>query len=143
MKTYAHSLKLHEERLTDLGAKKAELMHNIDIKRAELLLERSGSSCARASSAIPARRAATSPTTRADRPRGLPDAPNKRRDALRRDAGLVRLWQSSRRRPTRRRSSTCTIDLDSPDISPAKPTVVELNLHHDHNPEVHVVDAEE
>ena len=35
------------------------------------------------------------------------------------------------------------IDLDSPDISPAKPTVVELNLHHDHNPEVHVVDAEE
>lgn len=37
------------------------------------------------------------------------------------------------------------IDLDSPDISPAKPTVIETDLHHDHNPEAnpHVVDAEE
>jgi len=37
VKTYAHSLKLHEERLSDLAAKKAELAYNLDKKRVELL----------------------------------------------------------------------------------------------------------
>ncbi|WP_437671397.1 BadF/BadG/BcrA/BcrD ATPase family protein [Sorangium sp. So ce131] len=37
VKTYAHSLKLHEEALEDAAKKKAELAHRIDEKRLELL----------------------------------------------------------------------------------------------------------
>lgn len=37
VKTYAHSLSLHQERLEDLGKAKAELSHRIDLKRLELL----------------------------------------------------------------------------------------------------------
>src|SRR5262249_37854020 len=37
VKTYAHSLKLHEERLGDAARKKEELAHAIDKKRLELL----------------------------------------------------------------------------------------------------------
>ena len=37
VKTYAHALKLHEERLQDAGSKKRELVHRIDEKRLELL----------------------------------------------------------------------------------------------------------
>lgn len=37
VKTYAHSLKLHEERLTDSSMRKRELGHRIDQKRLELL----------------------------------------------------------------------------------------------------------
>ena len=37
VKTYAHSLGLHKERLEDLTAKKDELLHRIDRKRLELL----------------------------------------------------------------------------------------------------------
>ncbi|MNM09139.1 R-phenyllactate dehydratase activator [compost metagenome] len=37
VKTYAHSLELHEERLQDLARKKAELQHVIEQKRAELI----------------------------------------------------------------------------------------------------------
>ncbi len=37
VKTYAHSLKLHEEALEDTAKKKAELIHNVDKKRFELL----------------------------------------------------------------------------------------------------------
>ncbi len=37
VKTYAHSLKLYQESLEDLAKKKAELSHNIDKKRLELL----------------------------------------------------------------------------------------------------------
>jgi predicted nucleotide-binding protein (sugar kinase/HSP70/actin superfamily)/activator of 2-hydroxyglutaryl-CoA dehydratase len=37
VKTYAHSLGLHEERLQDLARKKAELQHRLEQKRAELL----------------------------------------------------------------------------------------------------------
>ncbi len=37
VKTYAHSLKLHEEALEDSATKKFELEHNIDLKRLELL----------------------------------------------------------------------------------------------------------
>jgi predicted nucleotide-binding protein (sugar kinase/HSP70/actin superfamily) len=37
VKTYAHSLKLHEERLDDAAKKKRELAHAIDKKRLELL----------------------------------------------------------------------------------------------------------
>src|SRR5678809_717101 len=37
VKTYAHSLKLHEERLQDSARKKEELVHAIDKKRLELL----------------------------------------------------------------------------------------------------------
>jgi activator of 2-hydroxyglutaryl-CoA dehydratase/predicted nucleotide-binding protein (sugar kinase/HSP70/actin superfamily) len=37
VKTYAHSLGLHKERLDDIGEKKAELAHRIDQKRLELL----------------------------------------------------------------------------------------------------------
>ncbi|MBA9086646.1 putative nucleotide-binding protein (sugar kinase/HSP70/actin superfamily) [Fontibacillus solani] len=37
VKTYAHSLSLHEERLQDLAAKKAELQYLLDQKRTELL----------------------------------------------------------------------------------------------------------
>ncbi len=37
VKTYAHALKLHEERLQDVGKKKRELEHAIDNKRIELL----------------------------------------------------------------------------------------------------------
>lgn len=37
VKTYAHSLKLYQESLEDLAKKKAELAHNIDKKRLELL----------------------------------------------------------------------------------------------------------
>ncbi|WP_437950824.1 BadF/BadG/BcrA/BcrD ATPase family protein [Sorangium sp. So ce296] len=37
VKTYAHSLKLHEEALEDAAKKKAELVHRIDEKRLELL----------------------------------------------------------------------------------------------------------
>ncbi len=37
VKTYAHALKLHEERLQDAAAKKHELTHRIDQKRLELL----------------------------------------------------------------------------------------------------------
>jgi predicted CoA-substrate-specific enzyme activase len=38
VKTYAHSLKLHEERLADLRSKKAELEHRLDEKRHSLLV---------------------------------------------------------------------------------------------------------
>ena len=37
MKTYAHALKLHEERLQDAAKRKAELTHAIDQKRLTLL----------------------------------------------------------------------------------------------------------
>jgi predicted nucleotide-binding protein (sugar kinase/HSP70/actin superfamily) len=37
VKTYAHSLQLHRERLEDVGAKREELHHRIDVKRLELL----------------------------------------------------------------------------------------------------------
>jgi len=37
VKTYAHALKLHEERLHDAGNRKRELEHKIDMKRLELL----------------------------------------------------------------------------------------------------------
>jgi len=37
VKTYAHSLDLHKERLDDLSSKKEELLHRIDGKRLELL----------------------------------------------------------------------------------------------------------
>ncbi len=37
VKTYAHSLKMHQEALEDLAAKKAEAGHNVDKKRLELL----------------------------------------------------------------------------------------------------------
>jgi activator of 2-hydroxyglutaryl-CoA dehydratase/predicted nucleotide-binding protein (sugar kinase/HSP70/actin superfamily) len=37
VKTYAHALKLHQERLEDVAARKAELSHSIDKKRFELL----------------------------------------------------------------------------------------------------------
>jgi hypothetical protein len=37
VKTYAHSLKLHEERLADTTQKKRELEHSLDRKRIELL----------------------------------------------------------------------------------------------------------
>ena len=37
VKTYAHSLGLHKERLEDLESKKGELLHRIDLKRLELL----------------------------------------------------------------------------------------------------------
>jgi hypothetical protein len=37
VKTYAHSLKMHEEALEDLAAKKAELAHNLAERRLELL----------------------------------------------------------------------------------------------------------
>src|SRR5690606_2667739 len=37
VKTYAHSLKLHQERLEDVAKKKAELARRIDEKRLELL----------------------------------------------------------------------------------------------------------
>src|SRR5262249_15187805 len=36
VKTYVHSLKLHEERLDDVARRKAELSHRIDQKRLEL-----------------------------------------------------------------------------------------------------------
>jgi hypothetical protein len=37
VKTYAHSLELHRERLDDVAAKKAEMLHAIDKKRLALL----------------------------------------------------------------------------------------------------------
>jgi predicted nucleotide-binding protein (sugar kinase/HSP70/actin superfamily) len=37
VKTYAHSLSLHEERLADLAAKKSELQKRLEQKRAELM----------------------------------------------------------------------------------------------------------
>jgi activator of 2-hydroxyglutaryl-CoA dehydratase/predicted nucleotide-binding protein (sugar kinase/HSP70/actin superfamily) len=37
VKTYAHSLGLHKERLEDLSTKKEELLHRIELKRLELL----------------------------------------------------------------------------------------------------------
>ena len=37
VKTYVHSLKLHEERLDDMARKKAELSRRLDEKRLELL----------------------------------------------------------------------------------------------------------
>jgi predicted nucleotide-binding protein (sugar kinase/HSP70/actin superfamily) len=37
VKTYTHSLGLHQERLQDLGKAKAELAHRVDLKRLELL----------------------------------------------------------------------------------------------------------
>jgi predicted nucleotide-binding protein (sugar kinase/HSP70/actin superfamily) len=37
VKTYAHSLKLHEEALEDAARKKAELLHSVEKKRLELL----------------------------------------------------------------------------------------------------------
>ena len=37
VKTYVHSLKLHEERLDDVSKKKLELAHRLDLKRLELL----------------------------------------------------------------------------------------------------------
>ncbi|MEC0236073.1 BadF/BadG/BcrA/BcrD ATPase family protein [Paenibacillus kribbensis] len=40
VKTYAHSLGLHEERLQDLAKKKAELQHLVEQKRSELLKKR-------------------------------------------------------------------------------------------------------
>lgn len=37
VKTYAHALKLHEERLQDAGNRQRELLHKIDMKRLELM----------------------------------------------------------------------------------------------------------
>ncbi len=42
VKTYAHSLSMHTEALEDLASKKAELSHNIEAKRLELLKAKRG-----------------------------------------------------------------------------------------------------
>ncbi len=47
VKTYAHSLKLHEERLDDIAKKKEELKHRIEEKRLELLTLKQGQLAAR------------------------------------------------------------------------------------------------
>jgi activator of 2-hydroxyglutaryl-CoA dehydratase/predicted nucleotide-binding protein (sugar kinase/HSP70/actin superfamily) len=58
VKTYVHSLRLHEERLRDLSAKKAELAMRLDEKRLELLREKQR--------ALEERRAAIDPALRAE-----------------------------------------------------------------------------
>ncbi|HEY1960236.1 MAG TPA: BadF/BadG/BcrA/BcrD ATPase family protein [Polyangiaceae bacterium] len=47
VRTYAHALKLHEERLSDVGKRKRDLAHAIDKKRLELLELRSNQLAAR------------------------------------------------------------------------------------------------
>jgi activator of 2-hydroxyglutaryl-CoA dehydratase/predicted nucleotide-binding protein (sugar kinase/HSP70/actin superfamily) len=42
VKTYSHSLKMHQEALEDVAKKKAELTHNLDVKRLELLRVKQG-----------------------------------------------------------------------------------------------------
>jgi activator of 2-hydroxyglutaryl-CoA dehydratase/predicted nucleotide-binding protein (sugar kinase/HSP70/actin superfamily) len=47
VKTYAHSLKMHEEALEDVAKRKAELSHSIDLKRLELLKQKQAQLAAR------------------------------------------------------------------------------------------------
>ncbi|MBI2391658.1 MAG: CoA activase [Deltaproteobacteria bacterium] len=155
VKTYAHSLKLHEERLADLRAKKAELQHNMDKKRLELLTLKRAQLVGRKQTdpALEAQLAELSDRIRAYvAPRQAPELPKgvvllgKKRE----DGGIDRIRLEAGVKPQPRvlpadpkKDHHVHIDLDSPDISPAKPMVVELTLHRDTNPDQHVLDAED
>lgn len=162
VKTYAHSLKLHEERLADVSAKKAELQHSMDLKRHELLSLKKQQLAARKQTdpVVEAQlvelaekiRAYQAPKTLPEMPKGIIQLGKKRDDGgidrivertVPRDGKPAPLAAKQPKVADAKKDHHVHIDLDSPDISPAKPTVVELSLHHDHNPEVHVVDAEE
>jgi len=156
VKTYAHSLKLHEERLTDVSARKRELEHSMDLKRHELLGLKKAQLEARKQHdpKIEAQlaelteriRAYQAPKTIPEMPKGVIMLGKKREDGSIDRIGHKPAAPIVAKMPKpadAKKDHHVHIDLDAPDISPAQPTVVELHLHHDHNPEVHVVDAEE
>ncbi|MGZ3453602.1 MAG: acyl-CoA dehydratase activase-related protein, partial [Polyangiales bacterium] len=137
VKTYAHSLKLHEERLSDLSQKKAELQYSLDKKRLELLeMKRGALTGGAASPEIDAQLAELSERIRAyQAPKRAPDAP---KDLLklgkkRADGGLDRIdLEQPRHTPVAAAKDPhhhpFHVDLSAPDISPAEPTVVELHM---------------
>jgi len=87
VKTYVHSLKLHEERLDDVGKKKLELSHRLDLKRLELLSAKAAQLADRKldDAALVAQIAALSERVRAyQAPTAVPEEPKDK-------AGLVQL----------------------------------------------------
>jgi predicted CoA-substrate-specific enzyme activase len=153
VKTYAHSLKLHEERLADHREKKAELMLNIDKKRHELLTMKKEQLAARKQSdpALEAQLAELADKIRAyEAPKRAPEAPKglvllgKKRV----DGAIERIAPTEPRTPVsgpkphapahdhhqhehrehKDHGIARSIDLRHDDISPAEPTVQEIHI---------------
>jgi hypothetical protein len=128
VKTYAHSLKLHEERLSDLSQKKAELQFSLDKKRFELLEMKRAQ---HASPELDAQLTELSERIRAyQAPKRAPEQP---KDLLklgkkRADGGVDRIDIKGVDIPTPRTSHHQHVDLSAPEISPAEPTVVEIHM---------------
>ncbi len=104
VKTYAHSLKLHEERLADAAAKKRELGHRLDRKRMELLelkrqqlaaMRRSDSAIERQLAEVRARLAAyVAPKAEPESPKNVVQLGKKREDG-----SVQRLHHAPKREP--------------------------------------------
>ena len=143
VKTYAHSLKLHEERLSDTSIKKRELEYTLDKKRIELLSLKKAQLEARKQHdpEIEARLAELADKVRAyEAPKRAPEAPRgmvllgKKRE----DGGIERIRHEVKEPAAAQAVKSVTHDkpaaptamfghdLRSDDISPAEPTVVEI-----------------
>ncbi len=147
VKTYAHSLKLHEERLADLRVKKAELQHSIDLKRLELLSLKQQQLAARKQTdpalekqlaEVSERiRAYTPPQRAPEPPKGLVLLGKKREDG-----SIGRIAAKSRVESRESRvegAHRVHVDLTSEDISPAEPEIVEIAIGRDGVPHDHHV----
>ncbi len=140
VKTYAHSLKLHEERLTDMRDRQRELLASVDRKRLELLSMKRDQLAARKQSdpALEAQLAELSERIRAyEAPKRAPEAPKGlvllgKKQA---DGSINRIahkgpkphveHQHHHHEPRPRLAH----DLRHDDISPADPTITELKIH--------------
>jgi activator of 2-hydroxyglutaryl-CoA dehydratase/predicted nucleotide-binding protein (sugar kinase/HSP70/actin superfamily) len=140
VKTYAHSLKLHEERLSDLRAKQKELEHSIDKKRFELLSMKLASR--KADPALEAQLAELTAKIRAyEAPKSAPEAPKglvllgkKQADgSINRIGGQPRASASGHAPKHEHHhhepKPRIAHDLRHDDINPADPTVAEIKIH--------------
>jgi activator of 2-hydroxyglutaryl-CoA dehydratase/predicted nucleotide-binding protein (sugar kinase/HSP70/actin superfamily) len=153
VKTYAHSLKLHEERLTDSSQKKRLLEHSLDMKRVELLELKKKQLVARRQTdpEVEARleelraklRAYVAPERKPEMPKGTILLGKKRVDG---EIERISMPKSSEMKDVDKQKANLAAalaatdldkktagamrshDLRSDDISPAEPTVTEIKL---------------
>ncbi len=139
VKTYAHSLKLHEERLTDSSQKKRLLEHSLDMKRIELLEMKKVQLEARKQHdpAVEAKleelrlkvRAYQPPARPPETPKGTILLGKKRVDgAIERIPMAGTKAQEEIAAAVKAAGATKSHDLRFDDINPAEPTVAEVTL---------------
>jgi len=151
VKTYAHSLKLHEERLTDTTQRQRELAFNIDKKRLELLTLKAKQLEARhqqdpalekqLAELAEKLRAYVAPKTKPEAPKGTIHLGKKREDGT-----IGRIPMPNKELPeVHAAGNTLSHDLRSSDINPPEPEVMELAVPKPgkHAKKVDVVDAAE